>query len=290
MTSACLVDTTRCVGCRTCQVACKQSNGLKAEKTKFAAKQGSYQNPPRFSPYTRTYVSYHELEDDRGRVKWVFVKRQCMHCREMRCSDVCAPGVFRLTDSGAVASEADACIGCGACIDECPWRVPVVDFWDVETPHLRKCTFCMERREGTIDQVRINGRTLSGEALARHQKSFQTPACAKACPTGAIRFGPRDELLAEARRRIAAEPDKYIDYVYGEHEMGGLGWLYLASVPFEKLGLPTRFVPRGDFQGLGAAGGRGGVRARLGGIGTLLAGVCWFFKRRDEVRGRQGEQ
>jgi formate dehydrogenase iron-sulfur subunit len=291
MTCACLVDTTRCIGCRSCQVACKQANGLEGEETKFFAASGGYQNPSRFSPNTRTYVSYHEVEDGAGGLKWVFVKLQCMHCKEMPCANVCAPEVFRRTASGVVVCDSDKCIGCVACEDECPFQVPTIEYRGLDTPHVRKCDFCFERLEAEIDRLRVNGKPLAGEALRRHKKSLQTPACAKACPTGAIQFGDRPGLLAEARRRIAAQPDKYVDHVYGEKELGGLGWLYLAGVPFEKLGLPTRFAAPEGFQGLGAAAvGRRAVASLCGGIGTLLAGLCWFFKRREEVRSLHGKR
>ncbi|MBN2476599.1 MAG: 4Fe-4S dicluster domain-containing protein [Pirellulales bacterium] len=284
MIYACLVDTTRCIGCRACQVACKQSNGLKAEKTKFYAASGGYQNPPKFSPYTRTIVTFHELADG-GKPKWVFVKRQCMHCSEMPCADVCAPQVFRRTPTGAVACDSAKCIGCAACVDACPFGVPAIDYWDVDTPHMRKCTFCLERCATPIERLQVNGRPLTGAALARHRASFHTPACVKACPTGALTFGPRPRLLSEAHRRIAAAPAQYVDHVYGEKELGGLGWLYLATVPFEQLGLPTRFVPRADFQGMGAVRRTRGWLASLGGaFGAVLAGCGWFFRRRDEIR------
>lgn len=295
MTVACLVDTTRCIGCRSCQVACKQANSLKAEQTRFFAAPGGYQNPFGFSPSTRTYVSYHELEDDDGTLKWVFVKHQCMHCKEMPCANVCGPQVFKWNAAGIVTVESGECLGCAACIDECPFQVPTVDYWNCETPHLRKCTFCFERQQAVIDRARLNGTPLSGEELARHRKSFHTPGCAKACPSGALRFGDRGELLAEARRRIAARPDKYVNHIYGEKELGGLGWLYLAGVPFKKLGLPTEFAPPREFEKTGSAGRRRGPLASLlGGVGMLAAGACWFFKRRDEVRrkrtrGTQGE-
>lgn len=152
------------------------------------------------------------------------------------------------------------CIGCSACIDECPWQAPAIDYWDVDTPHIRKCTFCFERQQTRIDRVRINGKLLRGAA--------------------------QEKLLAEARRRIAAAPEKYVDHIYGEKELGGLGRLYLAGVPFEKLGFPTRFAPRAESKGMGATDRSRGAWASLGTrIGTVLAGLCWWFHRRDEVRG-----
>ena len=291
MTWACLVDTTRCIGCRGCQVACKGAHGLRAEKTRFFAAGGGYQNPPRFSPNTRTFVSFHELEDESGKPKWVFVKRQCMHCKDLRCAKVCAPGVFRREDSGEVTVQSEACIGCAACMDECPYGVPTIDYWDHDTPHLKKCTFCFERREVELDEVTIDGRRASGERLARHRDRFRTPACVKACSSGALQFGRRDRLLAEARRRIDATPKKYVPYVYGERELGGLGWLYLAAVPFDKLGLPVEFMAPRQFQGIGRRGrGRDGVASLFRGLGTLAAGVCWFFGRRDDVRSAGEDQ
>jgi len=287
MPCACLVDTTRCIGCRACQVACKAAHGLKGEPTRFALGDG-YQNPPRFSPQVRTLVSRYEFDDGRGGVKSVFVKRQCMHCRQMRCADVCAPGVFHRAASGAVVVDSAECIGCAACIDECPFGVPTIDCWGLDTPHLRKCTFCMERQEAEVDRVRVNGQPLAGDSFDRYLGSLHTPACAKACPTGALKFGDRDRLLAEARRRIAARPGRYVDHIYGERELGGMGWLYLASVPFRELGFPVMFLPPPETKGMGRLQPKASPAGRLcGQIGTLAAGLCWFFRRRDEVRRRR---
>jgi len=238
----CLVDTTRCIGCRSCQVACKQSNGLKPDATRFFAIGGGYQNPRRFSPRTFTYIAYHELELSPGELKWVFIKHQCMHCAELYCARVCPAEVFKKTATGVVDYVADECVGCGQCIDACPFQVPRIDYWTVGTPNVRKCGFCLSRQQTKMDAVRIDGRSLSDRRSEDYRRSFKTPACAKACPTGAIKFGNREELLAEAKLRIADNPEKYVDRVYGETEAAGTGWLYLAAVPFERLGLPTEFL------------------------------------------------
>jgi len=292
MTVACLVDTTRCIGCRSCQVACKQAHGLKADDTKFFAAEGGYQNPLGFTPYTRTYVAFHERDPAGGGPAWVFVKHQCMHCKDMRCANVCAPQIYWRTPEGVVAFAPSGCIGCSACVDECPFGVPVIDYWDVDTPHLRKCTFCLDRQEAEIESVRLDDRPLSGREQQRYEAALTTPACVRACPTGALCFGARDELLAEARRRIAAAPDRYVDHIYGEKELGGLGWLYLAAVPFKELGFPTEFPPPMEHGQMGMhrpqhrpRPGRCRVWSSLSGaLGATLAGLTWFFRRREKVR------
>ena len=220
-------------------MACKQSNGLAAEKTEFFAAGGGYQNPRRFSPQTNTYVSFHELTGAAREPIWVFVKHQCLHCTHLYCAEVCAADVFLRNESGVVVCESDRCIGCCACLDSCPFAVPTIDYRDLPTPHVRKCGFCLGRRESEIPEVQLDGKPLGGESLARYQSGLRTPACAKACPTGAIQFGDRRRLLKEARRRIAARPDRYVDHIYGENEAGGTSWIYLSGVPFEKLGFPA---------------------------------------------------
>jgi formate dehydrogenase iron-sulfur subunit len=281
----CLVDTTRCVGCRSCQVACKQSNGLKSDTNTFFAT-GGYQNPRKFTPQTYTYISYHELADDAGRPAWVFVKHQCLHCTDMYCANVCAPGVYYRTQTGVVDALSQQCIGCAACIDACPFGVPTIDYWEQVTPTIGKCVFCLERLQTPVPE-KLNGKPLTGDQRARYEESLHTPACAKACPNGAIQFGDRERLLAEARRRIAQQPGRYVDHIYGEIEAGGTGWLYLASVPFEKLGFPSSLPMPGAMQAverLGSTGRRRPWTLFTSRLTALAAGLGWFFQRRDRVR------
>jgi formate dehydrogenase iron-sulfur subunit len=211
MTKAVLIDTTRCIGCRGCQAACKQWHDLPGETT---TNTGSYQNPSWVSGKTQTMVSFNELEYD-GKFSWVFAKRQCMHCEHPGCASACTVGALRKTAAGPVVYDSSICIGCRYCQYACPFDVPAYQ-WDEVLGLIGKCDFCVDRQAEGLE-----------------------PACVKACPTEALIFGERDELLAEARRRIAASPTGYINHIYGEHEVGGTSKLYLAGVPFAALGFPA---------------------------------------------------
>ncbi len=207
-----LIDTTKCIGCRGCQVACKQYNDLPADRTGFRPIRT---NPPDLTARTWSLIEFHEVPKTRERLVWRFVKRQCMHCLEPACASVCPVAALRKTEEGPVIYDAKRCIGCRYCMTACPFNVPRYQ-WDSTTPLIGKCTMCVERlAEG------------------------EPPACAKACLTGAIKFGRREELLAEAHARIAARPDRYVDHIYGEHEVGGTAVLYLSDVPFAAIGFPA---------------------------------------------------
>lgn len=207
-----LIDTTRCIGCRGCQVACKQWNRLPGEKTTFFGGPG-YQNPARLSPKTWSLVAYNELPTKNG-FDWVFLKRQCMHCSEPSCASACLVKALEKTPEGPVVYHEDLCMGCRYCMIACPFDVPKFEY-EKAIPSIRKCSFCFDR-----------------------QQQGEIPACAKSCPTGAIHFGVRDELLDEAKTRMYVEPHRYVQHVYGEHEAGGTGMLYLANVPLDQLGMP----------------------------------------------------
>ena len=252
MGKAVLCDATKCIGCRACQVACKQWNELPSEAT---ANTGSYENPPRTSGYTFTKIRFNEVEHD-GRFQWVFTKVQCMHCEHPACAAACLVGAFQKTPEGPVVYDDNKCIGCRYCMVACPFGVPAYE-WDDPTPWVRKCTFCADRQ---------------GAGLR--------PACVTACPSGALTFGERDELVAEAHERIAAEPAKYVAHVYGENEVGGTSWLYLSPVPFEKLGLPTL---GSEAVTLNVERAVGAVPPVLVGVAALMSGVYWLVKRRDKI-------
>jgi formate dehydrogenase iron-sulfur subunit len=194
----------------------------------------------------------------------VAVRRQCMHCLEPACASVCPVGALSKSAAGPVVYDASKCIGCRYCMVGCPFNVPKYE-WSSNLPTVKKCLFCFQRQaEGLV------------------------PACAAACPTGATRFGDREALLQEAARRIAAEPQRYVARIYGQHEAGGTSMLYLSGVPFEELGFNTKLSTE-SYPGLSWD-----VLSKLPNVvsvgGVLLAGIWWITGRRDTLeKVRRGE-
>jgi formate dehydrogenase iron-sulfur subunit len=258
MSKALLMDLTGCIGCRACQAACKQWNGLPAESTHNL---GSYENPPRRSAKTWTTVTFNEVDDCDG-FKWVFAKRQCMHCEYPACASACIVGALNKTAHGPVAYDAGKCIGCRYCMLACPFGVPTFE-WDKPIPYIRKCTMCDDR-----------------------QAEGKKPACAAACPTGVIAFGEREELLQEAHSRIRANPGIYVNHIYGEKEAGGTSELYLSSVPFENLDFPSLGSERtsryADIAMLG-------VPPTIVAVGAAMGGIYWFVKHRERLMNLEDE-
>ena len=282
MSKACLVDTTKCIGCRACQVACKGWNELAAEETVFSGTGGGYENPPALSTKTYTRITFHEItKADGGLERCVFAKRQCMHCRQPGCVSACPVKALVKTPQGGVVWDEDLCMGCRYCLIACPFDVPKFEF-DQPIPSIQKCTFCTDRiQEKAPSGVRVNGKPISGESLERFGDCQRTPACARSCPTEAIKFGSREELLDEARARIYGSPARYVRHIYGEREVGGTDWLYLASVPFSELGFPTdlpsRPIPEFARGFLDAVAPVAILGAGLG------AGLYWSAQRRRAV-------
>ena len=146
---------------------------------------------------------------DRGAV---YVKRQCMHCHQAACASACPTEAMYKTLTGPVLWDGDKCLGCRYCMTSCPFDMPKFEYNDWN-PRLQKCTMCFDR-------------------LAEGRK----PSCVEACPTDALMFGTRAENLEIARHRIYSHPDKYVHHIYGEHEVGGTGHIYLSAVPFDQIG------------------------------------------------------
>ena len=209
-------DGSLCIACRSCQVACKQWNRLPGEKTKFFAQAGGYQNPSDLSPITWNIIKFHEI-DQGEEVGWFFRRHHCFHCTQSNCIEACPvepKAMSRHPKTGTVYVNQELCIGCGACAEACPYGVPHVDE-DLEKS--RKCTGCIDRVTNDLN-----------------------PACAKTCPTKAIRYGDKDEMYAMAEKRVKALKSQGYKqaHVYGMKQLGGLHSIYVLPAKVGVYGLP----------------------------------------------------
>ncbi len=257
MSKGVLVDLTRCTGCRGCQVACKAWNDKPNEITVCL---GCYDNPPDFSADTWSLIRFDEVEESDGKLHWVFTKRQCMHCEHPACASVCTVGAFHKLDTGPVVYNPHKCIGCRYCQYACPFGVPRFE-WDKALGLISKCTFCVDR-----------------------QAEGMEPACVKACPTDALMYGDREDLLTEAYGRIADNPDKYVNHVYGDKEAGGTAWMYISSVPFEELGFP-KLGHNPPTHGSEIVTMATPVTATVAVF--ALSGLHWLTKRREAMKEKE---
>ena len=186
---AILVTPEACIGCRACQVACKSWNQLPGIKT---SNNGTYQNPPDLASAAFNIIQYNEVPSQENPVRWLFVSRRCMHCEDAGCMTICPTGALYRTAEGAVAYDRDKCIGCKLCVTACPFDVPRYD----ADGKITKCHLCFDR---------------IGAGMS--------PACVKTCPTGALKYGDRDELIATAKK-------EGFTTIYGEKDLSGLGSIY----------------------------------------------------------------
>src|SRR6516164_6822256 len=274
-----LIDITKCIGCRACQVACKQWNDRDGEHTELEPGLG-FQNPVTLSAKTYTLITFHELPDENapGGLHYLFSMRRCLHCLEPACASACPTTALSRQPDGPVTYDANKCIGCRYCIWACPWGVPTAE-WDSHAPKIQKCTHCADRSDQTVPVAR-NGLSLTEQENKNYREKIVTPACVKACPADCLRFGTRDDMLQEARNRISSHPEKYVDHIYGEKEAGGASVLYLSSVPFEKLGFPdVSDKPYPAFSSMALHAVPPAVMA----VGALLAGTYALVKRRISV-------
>jgi formate dehydrogenase iron-sulfur subunit len=282
---ATLIDIGNCIGCRACQVACKQWNERDGEDTELLPDLG-FQNPATLSAKTYTLISFHEMENEEkpGGLESAYVMRRCLHCLEPGCVSACPTTALYRQPDGPVTYDVDKCIGCRYCMLACPWDVPTAE-WNKLAPQIEKCTHCADRATQPAP-LTFNGKPAPPEEANRFLTTITTPACVKACPADALRYGTRDEMLELAKKRIAARPDKYVDHIYGEKELGGTSVLYLSKIPFAKLGFPTfgeKPFPRFTSAALGA------VPPAVMAVGAALgAGYAFFRKRVQAVADAHG--
>ena len=286
-------DTTVCIGCKACEVACKQWNDLPADGSELR-RGGSYDHTGSLGAATWRHVRFVEAFDGGGEGPdlvgiaergagaemadggwqmagpgsggagvpaaapqmdgWIFMSDVCKHCTNAGCLDACPTGALIRTEFETVFIQPDVCNGCGYCIPSCPFGVITRDRFDGRAA---KCTLCYDRLEDGLE-----------------------PACAKACPTDSIQFGPHEELVRTAKARVAELHERGIDAAYlygagdedGDQLAGGLGAFFLLTQPPERFGLPAHAespvqenVPSATAAGLAAA-----AVAALGAIGTLV--------------------
>jgi formate dehydrogenase iron-sulfur subunit len=280
VTYAKLIDTHKCVGCKACQVICKEWNGREGELTELPAAELGIQNPARLSFDTYMLLTHHEIDDPAAPAGFttVFVKRQCMHCDEPACVSGCPVSALEKTPEGPVVYDANKCIGCRYCMLACPFGAISSD-WSSLAPKISKCTLCVDRLPFDAPAER-NGVPLSAEDLRLSIAGHSMPACVQTCPADALDFGDKDEMLAKARARIADSNGKYVDHIWGEKEAGGTSTLYLATVPFEKLGMPdvgTESYPARSAPALAA------VPPAVLGVGAFLGALVAWGRRKAEV-------
>ena len=245
MSAAILTDVTKCIGCRECVVACKAVNRLAPDVPRHWHKDDGLSS--------QNWTSIVERPNQH------FIRKQCLHCIEPACASACPVKALHQTPEGIVVYDSHKCIGCRYCMIACPYGIPRYD-WEKPVPYIQKCTMC-------YDRIKIG----------------KQPACTTACPTKATIFGDRDELLAEAHRRIKENPGKYINTVYGEFEVGGTSVLYISDIdlgflsyPVAKLG--TEPLPETTRTSMEA------VPFTFVGVGVLMGGLHWLVKRRQKLQ------
>ncbi len=205
-----LYDATKCVGCKSCMVACNEANNL----TPDTRVDGIHQEPAALNYFTKNIIKLYRTADGSDHS---YFKQQCMQCADPSCVAACMFRAMRKDqETGIVWWEGSMCVGCRYCEIACPFHIPAFQ-WDRFNPKIVKCELCRERL----------GKNLQ-------------PGCTSVCPTKAVVYGRRKDLLAEAKRRIANNPGRYFENrVYGEDDGGGTQVLYLSRVAFGKLGLPN---------------------------------------------------
>jgi formate dehydrogenase iron-sulfur subunit len=210
-----LIDTTKCIGCKACQVACSEWNELRDE---VGHNHGTYDNPHDLSAETWTLMRFTEHENTAGNLEWLIRKDGCMHCADPGCLKACpSPGAIVKLANGIVDFNQDHCIGCGYCITGCPFDVPRISQKDHKA---YKCTLCSDRVAVGLE-----------------------PACVKTCPTGAIVFGSKEDMKEHAAERIVDLKSRGFEHagLYDPSGVGGTHVMYVlhhADDPSLYAGLP----------------------------------------------------
>ena len=196
-----LIDVSICIGCKACQVACSEWNDLRDD---VGENFGVYDNPRDLSPQSWTLMRFDEHVNEQGKLEWLIRKDGCMHCEDPGCLKACPqPGAIVQYANGIVDFQSEQCIGCGYCVAGCPFNIPRISKKDNKA---YKCTLCSDR-------VAVG----------------QEPACVKTCPTGAIAFGTKDDMLLKAEGRVEEMKTRGFDNagVYNPQGVGGTHVMYV---------------------------------------------------------------
>jgi formate dehydrogenase iron-sulfur subunit len=257
-----LFDSTRCIGCRKCEEGCNEVNELPRPDQTFSDL--SVLDIDRRTT-SKAYTIVNRYDDAGDSSGPLYRKVQCNHCLEPACASVCFVKAFSKTESGAVIYDETVCVGCRYCMIACPFEIPAYEYDSAFSPRVRKCTMCHPRIvKGLL------------------------PGCVEACPTEALTYGKRDDLLRIGRERIRKFPERYVNHIYGENEMGGTSWLHLSAVPFKDIGmredLGTTPAPKLT------AGALSVVPMVVGLWPVLLGGVYAINKRRGKIEKQEKEQ
>jgi len=259
--SGVLFDSTRCIGCRKCEAACNKVNDLPSPDAPFDDLKIMDQTRRTDSEKYTIVNRYDRTSNAEGPV---YRKVQCNHCLEPACASACFVSAFTKTNIGAVTYDASVCVGCRYCMIACPFEIPTYEYDKALTPRVRKCTLCHPRIvKGLL------------------------PGCVESCPTEALTYGKREGLLRSARERISRFPDRYVNHIYGENEMGGTSWLYLSAVPFNQIGMREDLgvVPAPSL----TKGALSAVPIIVGLWPVLLTGVYAISKRKDKIADSEKE-
>jgi len=250
-----LVDTTRCTGCRKCELACAKQNGFPLPDIEDKSIFDNVRNTS-----TTAWTVVNRFETDKGTI---YAKKQCMSCNQPGCAAACLVKAMYKKKDGPVIWRENKCMGCRYCMISCPFNIPKFEY-DSPNPKIQKCNLCYTRLE-------------KGER----------PACVAACPVEALMFGTRKAVLNSARARIATEPEKYTQDIYGERVAGGTGWFYLSSVPFDQIGMKTNLsnIPYPEY----TKGFLYGVPVVFVLWPAMMIGMSQLSKKAGKVRA-EGEQ
>lgn len=252
-----LVDTTVCIGCRKCEWACKTAHNMDTPPLESYDDRSVYEKMRRPDDKALTVLNeYHAKDSDSFPIN---VKVQCMHCDHPACVSACIVGAFSKEENGSVIWDDSKCIGCRYCMVACPFQIPAFEYDKAFWADIKKCDFCYERT-----------------------KNGQLPACVEICPVEAITYGKRSELIKVAHQKIELYPNRYVNHVFGEREIGGTSWLYLSSRDFHEIGFPK--LNNSPAPGVSEAIQHGVFSYFLPPIAlyALLGGVMWINKNRKK--------